>query len=109
MRGRFAGLQSGCPQFATAVFLGLSFYLDRPEGMDDIFRGEALDALETPVTEEGRAFGYKLVFLAAAVLTFLDLIDPAVGGHNLTVRTQAATVPGPVRINDIDLSPTMAI
>jgi len=75
--------------------------------LDDLFRREALDALEAPIAEEWRSLGYKLVFFVAAVLAPFDLIDPAVRCHNPTVRTQATIISGPVSIDNVDLSPVM--
>ena len=76
-------------------------------GLDHLFRGEALDALEAPIAEEWRSFGHKLIFFLTAILAFFDLIDPAIRRHNPTVRAQAAIISGPVRIDDIDLSPAV--
>src|ERR1019366_60323 len=76
-------------------------------GLDHLFRREALDTLEAPIAEKRRGFGDKLIFLVAAVLASLDLIDPAIRRHNPTVRAQAAIISGPVRIDDIDLSPAV--
>jgi len=75
--------------------------------LDDFFRGEALDALKAPITEEGRSLGHELIFLMAAVLAPFDLIDSTVRRHNPPVRAQAAIVSGPVGIDHIDLSPAV--
>jgi hypothetical protein len=64
-----------------------------------------LDALEPPIAEKRGCLGHKLVFLVAAVLAFLNLIDSAIRRHNPTVGTQAAIVSGPVGIDNINLSP----
>jgi len=68
-----------------------------------------LDALTAPIAEEGRSLGYQLVFLMAAVSASFDLIDPTVRRHNPIVRTEAAIVPGPMRIDDIDLPPIVTV
>ena len=73
--------------------------------LHNFFRGEALDALEAPITEERGTLSHKLIFLVAAVPAFLNLVDPAIRCHNPDVRAQAAIISGPMGINNINLSP----
>jgi hypothetical protein len=73
--------------------------------LDNFLSGEALDALEAPVTEKGRSLSHELIFLMAAVLAPFDLIDSTVRRHNPPIRTQPAIVSGPMGIDHIDLSP----
>jgi hypothetical protein len=65
--------------------------------------------LKAPIAEEGRSLGYQLVFLVAAVSASFDLIDPAIRRHNPIVRAEAAIVPRPMRIDDIDLPPIVTV
>jgi len=45
----------------------------------------------------------------AAISASFDLIDPTIRRHNPIVRAEAAIVPGPMCIDDIDLPPIVTV